>query len=498
MEGQTGRSPVYEGTQPSPTLSYNHWIEHSNAQPPSPDLFSDTAVDEDFWTSNQYNPAEADTMPVVQTPPAQYHPDMSNVWHSRRRQLFSPDPSTQDNNKLWTFIYRGQPPRFDRNTRASCLYVDHGDHYHFVFECCPQNKTRTIQRLIESGNLDRSQSINIMATVQPVVNWNHFAAYLVRAAQTPIVCIGRKLEHLREDLYMVPRERKDCATLLRDERGSRQKHNNITRKRRLDLMRELVTAYDARSYNELYMKLSVEHTDDIYAEYGPTWKETADHAIANYCKKIIIEQQTMTFDEILRSNHHSRTCQHPGNTIDGERWLDQLMLVNNINKKEMLHSLTLVMNKTMKRKNAFVIEGPTTTGKTLFVKLIAENYVYGTVQRSADHSPFFLMNLLNKTLALMEEPRITQLTVNDFKELLGGNPFDIHVKHQKDERLDRLPVLITTNNRLTYYVLDSDAKAILERCFYYHFNVKVGTDELPEPPCQLCTCHFRNWYMKNL
>ncbi|KER18551.1 hypothetical protein T265_15985, partial [Opisthorchis viverrini] len=300
-----------------------------------------------------------------------------------------------------------------------------------------------------------------MATVQPVINWNHFAAYLVRAAQTPIMCIGKKLEHLRDDLYMVPRERKDCATLLRDERSTRQKHNNITRKRRLDLMRELVRTYDARSFNELYKRLSVQDTDDIYAEYGPTWKETAEHSISNYCKEIILEQETMTFEQILNSNHHSRTCRHPADTRLGEEWLDQLIQVNNINKRELLVCLTSVMNKLCTRKNAFVIEGPTTTGKTLFVKLVAENYVYGTVQRSGDHSQFFLMNLLNKTLALMEEPRITQLTVNDFKELLGGNPFDIHVKHQKDERLERLPVLITTNNPLTYYVMDADGKAIL-------------------------------------
>ncbi|KER18445.1 hypothetical protein T265_16052, partial [Opisthorchis viverrini] len=278
--------------------------------------------------------------------------------------------------------------------------------------------------------------MSIMATVQPVINWNHFAAYLVRAAQTPITCIGKKLEHLRDDLYMIPRERKDCATLLRDERSSRQKHNNITRKRRLDLMRELVRSYDARSFNELYKRLSVQDTDDIYAEYGPTWKETAEHSIANYCKEIILEQETMTFEQILNSNHHSRTCQHPADTTLGEQWLDQLIRVNNINKRELLACLTSVMNKLCTRKNAFVIEGPTTTGKTLFVKLVAENY---------------------------EEPRITQLTVNDFKELLGGNPFDIHVKHQKDERLDRLPVLITTNNPLTYYVMDADGKAILER-----------------------------------
>ncbi|TGZ74850.1 hypothetical protein CRM22_000710 [Opisthorchis felineus] len=494
-------SPVYEGTQPSPQLSYNNWLESENAQPQNSDLFSDSAVDEDFWTSNQYNPAVADTVPVVQTPPVHYRPpilDLSNVWHSKRRQLFSPEPSQLDNNKLWTFIYRGTAPRFDRNSRANCLYVDHGDHYHFVFECCPQNKTRTIQRLIESGNLDRQQSMSIMATVQPVINWDNFAAYLVRAAQTPIICVGKKLEHLRDDLYMIPRERKDCATLLRDVRGAKQKHTNITRKRTLDLLRSLIEAYEARSYNELYMSLTYDETDDIYAEYGPQWKETAEHCIANYIKKILIIQQTSRFEDILRSDNHNRECQHPKNTIDGEQWLDLLFQVNKINKQTFLCNITRIMNKEIDRKNAFVIEGPTTTGKTLFVKLIAENYIYGTVQRSGDHSQFFLMNLLNKALALMEEPRITQLTVNDFKELLGGNPFDIHVKHQKDERLNRLPVLITTNNDLTYYVLGEDGKAIKERCFAYKFYVKVGSEELPLPPCKLCTCHFRNWYFKSV
>ncbi|GAA32750.2 non-capsid protein NS-1 [Clonorchis sinensis] len=292
-----------------------------------------------------------------------------------------------------------------------------------------------------------------MATVQPVINWNNFAAYLVRAAQTPIICVGKKLQHLRDDLYMIPRERKDCATLMRDERGARQKMANITRKRRLDLLRNLVETYDARSFNELNLALTYDERDDIYGEYGPQWKETAEHCISNYTVKILIEQQTSRFEDHIRTNSHNRDCQHPKNTLDGEDWLDLLLHVNRINKQDFLCNLTKIMNKQIDRKNAFVIEGPTTTGKTLFVKLIAESYIYGTVQRSGDHSQFFLMNLLNKALALMEEPRITQLTVNDFKELLGGNAFDIHVKHQKDERLTRLPVLITTNNDLTYYVL---------------------------------------------
>ncbi|VDP74477.1 unnamed protein product [Echinostoma caproni] len=111
-----------------------------------------------------------------------------------------------------------------------------------------------------------------------------------------------------------------------------------------------------------------------------------------------------------------------------------------------------------------------TDGKSLFLSLIVDNYIYGTVQRSGDHSQFFLMNLLNKVVALMEEPRITPGTVNDFKELLGQKPFDVHVKHSKDERLYRLPVLISSNTDIAMYCLTEDAKAIRARCYIYNLT----------------------------
>lgn len=94
----------------------------------------------------------------------------------------------------------------------------------------------------------------------------------------------------------------------------------------------------------------------------------------------------------------------------------------------------------------------------------------------------------------MEEPRITALTVNDFKELLGGSPFDIHVKHQDDVRLNRLPVLISTNTDLSYYCSDADGQAIKKRIKQYVFGVEVGTALLNHPPCRLCTCHFASWF----
>ena len=156
---------------------------------------------------------------------------------------------------------------------------------------------------------------------------------------------------------MIPREKKDCATLMRDERGTRQKMANITRKRRLDLLRNLVETYDARSFNELNLALTYDERDDIYGEYGPQWKETAEHCIQNYTMRILVEQQTSRFEDHIRTSSHNRDCQHPANTLDGEDWLDRLLFVNRINKQNFLCDLTRVMNKQIDRKNAFVLEG---------------------------------------------------------------------------------------------------------------------------------------------
>ncbi|CAH8664212.1 unnamed protein product [Dicrocoelium dendriticum] len=139
------------------------------------------------------------------------------------------------------------------------------------------------------------------------------------------------------------------------------------------------------------------------------------------------------------------------------------------------------MNKKLLRINTLCFEGPTATGKSLILNLICQNYNYGTIQRSGDHSQFFLQNLVHKSVALMEEPRITPITVQGFEKLLAGSSFDIHVKHSQDITLRRLPVLISTNHKLSKYIPSVDAQATYNRCHTYIFSVTVGSPELPEP-----------------
>lgn len=48
----------------------------------------------------------------------------------------------------------------------------------------------------------------------------------------------------------------------------------------------------------------------------------------------------------------------------------------------------------------------------------------------------------------MEEPRITMTTKDDFKLLLGGTDMEIDVKYGAKEWLERIPIIVTTNEGL--------------------------------------------------
>ncbi|VDP40914.1 unnamed protein product [Echinostoma caproni] len=488
-------TPSYSTPNVLPTPE--HQI-HVQPHHPSPDLFEDESPPSSAqWMDERI--ANAFGQAWTQSPPATPRKQYAPTWYNCDTETVPSDESSTTSetgpDKLWTFIYRGPPPKFTINSRVNCLWADHTDHFHFVFKCHPNNKRRTIQRIIQAGNLDTMQNVSILSTCQPVINWDKFAAYLVRHSTNCIYCIGRELEQLATDARSTTRAEQDCSTLLRNDRAQGQKFTNLKRKARVDLIRELVETYDARTLAELKDALSYDDRLNLYAEHGPSWKETAELACEAYVEKLRKDQETTSLHEYIARNNHNRTCQKPRSTDEGCRWLDRLLAVNNIDKNKFLTQLTDIMNKKENRVNAFVIQGPTTTGKSLMLNLLTENYIYGTVQRSGDHSQFYLMNLLNKAVALMEEPRITPLTVNDFKELLGGRQFDIHVKHQPDARLRRLPVLISTNTDICQYLQSEDAKAIKARCFYYHFTVPIPSALLPEPPCMMCACHFRAWYL---
>ncbi len=128
--------------------------------------------------------------------------------------------------------------------------------------------------------------------------------------------------------------------------------------------------------------------------------------------------------------------------------------------------------------------------------LIVENTLFGLVQRIGDQSAFHLQNLLNKYCAIMEEPRITPATVNDMKLLMGGeDTLEVSVKHGDSEKLERTPVIVTTNTDLGKWVPMADADPlksrtktfVLDKCIKQtgDSDRKVASQQVA-PPFKLC------------
>ncbi|CAI2737806.1 unnamed protein product [Dicrocoelium dendriticum] len=335
---------------------------------------------------------------------------------------------------LWTFIYRGPPPTIVNNSRISAIIIQHSDHYHVIFQALPQNRNRSLQRLLQVMGIPSTYTFDILSTLQPVVDWFRFAPSLAPTGYS-VQTLGTKLQHLAEHIGLTPADQKDCATINRESR--KQQHSNVNRTKRINLIDELIEVHRCTHLKELKRCLKRKQRLTIYNEFGKQWEESAIMCIEAFNEELFERQTHVSFEEYMLENNHMSVCAHP-KTLD-DPFLDNLLAANKIDKDKFCKAIHEIMNKKIDRLNCLGIEGPTTTGKSLVLKMICQNYHCGTVQRSGDHSQFFLQNLADKSIALMEEPRITIATVNDFKELLGGSPFDIHVKHSTDVTLNRLP-----------------------------------------------------------
>lgn len=142
-----------------------------------------------------------------------------------------------------------------------------------------------------------------------------------------------------------------------------------------------------------------------------------------------------------------------------------------INPNKFLMKLFKVLFMDIDKINCFVIQGPSNTGKTTFLRELLSFYNWGEIQSSG---PFMFQNCINKELLIWEEPLIGHDFVETCKKVFEGMATQVSVKYKPAQTLYRTPVLITTNKDLWHYC-DSDAEALKNRCFIYHFS-KAATD----------------------
>ncbi|CAH8664164.1 unnamed protein product [Dicrocoelium dendriticum] len=134
-------------------------------KPQSPTVDLDFIVDLDF---QPITPIELTNMIEATTTPEHIPKEQPDLDTDTLFETIKSEFNTDS--KLWTFIYRGPPPVFTKDTHVNALITHHTDHYHFVFQSSPTNRNRSLQRLLKACSIPDSFTFDILTTIQPVID----------------------------------------------------------------------------------------------------------------------------------------------------------------------------------------------------------------------------------------------------------------------------------------------------------------------------------------
>lgn len=134
------------------------------------------------------------------------------------------------------------------------------------------------------------------------------------------------------------------------------------------------------------------------------------------------------------------------------------------------------------KRNTFYMEGEVSAGKTLITKSVCNSVIFAfhTGEYNSRSSDFHFEDMMNARVASLEEPQIEAGKIDKFKVILGGESFDTNVKFKVKGKVDRVPVIISTNYPITRFAREAE-HAFEERWYKWLFkhghlgkNIKIS------------------------
>ena len=151
-------------------------------------------------------------------------------------------------------------------------------------------------------------------------------------------------------------------------------------------------------------------------------------------------------------------------------WIERILTFNGIEISSFVKSVHNVANKVLPKKNALLIIGKPNAGKTLICESIVNSFVmFETLSTFNGNSAFEFAPMLMKRAVLMNEPKVTDKTVEILKCILEGITVSIDAKYKSGQVLQRTPIFVATNENLTFYTTarSTNLAAFKARCFEY-------------------------------
>ncbi|KAM3171138.1 hypothetical protein ACTXT7_017221 [Hymenolepis weldensis] len=368
-------------------------------------------------------------------------------------------------------------------------YVEHEEHMHIVFSSSPSNSTRRARRILEHMLVPAEQWATCLRTKQ-------LALFRYMNGRGKVVRSDTFYDNVYNSESLAwP----DCSTIPSENRRRNEADSEIARKRaRIDLAQMLL---DRRISHlaQLNEKFSLEEMAQLMVDFGNSYKETVSMVLANLRQARLKEEREKPYGELLNrelcmalSGKPRHDCSGFPFTSSVRTWLDNLFQSNGIVPLEFIQKLERVMDKKDNKINGIVLYGPTNTGKSLLCKIMTEFLLTGTINRRSENTNFAFENLLDRSVAILEEPKINAANANDMKQLLGGESFEVSVKYKPMQYLTRLPVIVTTNEYLgcrggfyigDFNVLDMPVVKTVGASGQFHHEFSI-----PNPPFRRGCC----------
>ena len=186
-----------------------------------------------------------------------------------------------------------------------------------------------------------------------------------------------------------------------------------------------------------------------------------------------------TWDEILAMTPEGyfdkKECYLP--VEESVEWLHRILEFNAIDPKDFVTKVHNVMNKSLPKRNAILILGAPNAGKTLVAESITASAIISeTLSTFNGKSSFEFQPMLMKRAVLLNEPKITDGTVELLKNVLEGATVSIDAKYKSGQALSRTPIVIASNQNLTYYTTARTTNLVAFQARCYQFDLRPFED----------------------
>lgn len=418
----------------------------------------------------------------------------------QREQEPGPSTTTRDaaderGPVLWTTVIHGtaslETTRGKGPTFITATHKEKEEHIHIVFKSGINNVRRQWKRIGSYLGLSESQIIEGNLALQRVSNYQRFWLYLIRYGSEWIKVFNQPknnptLKDLFQYLHITTSDvstQHACMHMhaLREERRNKAKDRGADKSGDLreymyDKAQDIIGKYKPTSIGHLERMVTEEEFRLIYKVYGTSYRAYLGPLVKRYNNNKTREERNRNAKDVLCGDEDTEEVEP-----EQVRWWFNYFAGQGIDALEFLMSVVDIINMKDFKVNTLVLIGKSNAGKSLLIRCLLDQYNTAYVTRSGENNQFHFQNLLNKNIGIFEEPRIHPNNVDDYKLLFGGESFEINVKNQDQEVLRRIPIFVSTNTPLGYWINETDNIAITNRCKTYKFTKAIGEGDIPKP-----------------